>query len=129
MVTGGNTNVAQSATIEEEIEKMKKTLDAQMTQMKINALQLLPIGPSQVPTDLIKLDHQSIQQYVDEKHRDTVKFNFDVTQFQSESVIVKVRHLQGVWCRADTGPMLACSGYYLSSISLILSQIDGFVLN
>lgn len=76
--------------IEGEMARMKSKLDEQMTVMKMQALQLLPVASSGVAPDkdLVKLDHQTIQQYLDEKTKDKVRFNFDVTEFQSESVRV-----------------------------------------
>jgi len=76
--------------IEAEMARMKEKLDQEMNVMKLQALQLLPvssggIGPDK---DLVKLDHQSIQQFIDTKTNDKVRFNFDVTEFQSESVRV-----------------------------------------
>jgi len=76
--------------IEGEMARMKAKLDEQMCVMKMEALKLLPMSSSGISPDkdLIKLDHQSIQQYVDQKTKDKVRFNFDVKEFQTESVRV-----------------------------------------
>jgi len=76
--------------IEGEMARMKAKLDAEMNVMKMQALQLLPSSSGGISPDkdLVKLDHQSIQQFIDQKTNDKVRFNFDVTEFQSESVRV-----------------------------------------
>jgi len=76
--------------IEGEMARMKAKLDQEMTVMKMQALQLLPPSSGGITPDkdLVKLDQQSIQQFIDEKTNDKVRFNFDVTEFQSESVRV-----------------------------------------
>jgi len=77
--------------IEAEMARMKEKLDVQMAEMKLQAMQLLPMSSSGISPDkdLIKLDHQSIQQFVDQTTKDKVRFNFDVKEFQNESVVVK----------------------------------------
>lgn len=77
--------------IEGEMSRMRSKLDSQMEIMKLQAMQLMPMSSSGIGPDanLIKLDHQSIQQYVDEATKDKMRFSFDVREFQSESVVVK----------------------------------------
>merc|ERR1712055_1243871 len=66
-----------------------KSSSNKMGTMKMDALNLLPHGKTVVPEDLIKLSHQDIQHIAGDNSQDKLRYSFDVTQAQNESVVMK----------------------------------------
>ncbi len=71
---------------------MKLHLDTQIADMKSHMMQsLMPLHQStggSLGEQLIKLDESSIKQYIDDVHKDKVKFDFDIHEFSQETVHV-----------------------------------------
>merc|ERR1712168_218427 len=91
VVTSSGGEEGSGLDFEAEIARMQEKLDKEMTSMKLQAMQsLLPrTAGIQADEDLVKLDHQSIQQYVSPDDKSRVQLSFDVKEFQKESVVVQ----------------------------------------
>jgi len=48
-----------------------------------------PIDPAELSAALVRLDADSLRSCIDKAHGDRVKLNFDVTEYESESISVK----------------------------------------
>lgn len=67
------------ATADQEVQSIRNQF------FKLQPLALTGSGSD----DTIKLDRTSIEDYIDKKNNDRVRFNFDVTEYESESISVK----------------------------------------
>ena len=56
--------------------------------MKTDMLKLMPLTLAGERNELVKLDSKSIMDYVNEG-KDQLRFNFDVNEYKSETVVVK----------------------------------------
>jgi HSP20 family molecular chaperone IbpA len=76
--------------VEAEMKKLMSGADSEIRSIREKFFNLQPLalmdGGS---SDVVKLDSSSINNYVDKAHNDRLKFNFDVTEFESESISVK----------------------------------------
>lgn len=76
--------------INQQMEQMKISMDeavkkAREEMFSLTKLEKIGSGSS----DVVKLDSKSIMDYVDKGDNDRLKFNFDVDEFESESISVK----------------------------------------
>ena len=73
-----------------ELAKLREKMDASVQRARsemFSLCKLEKIGSG--ASDLIKLDSSNISQYVPKGQDDRLKFNFDVDEFESESISVK----------------------------------------
>lgn len=72
------------------MKKLMSGADAELKAIREKFFKLQPLaltgGDS---TDVIKIDTNSIKDYIDKSHNDMLKFNFDVQEFESESISVQ----------------------------------------
>lgn len=69
------------------MEKMKISMDEAVKKAREEfSLTKLTIGTG---TDIVRLDSNSVMNFVDKADNDKLKFNFDVDEFESESISVK----------------------------------------
>jgi HSP20 family molecular chaperone IbpA len=73
------------------MDKMKISMDEAVKKAKeemfsLTKLEKISGGPS---SDVIKLDSKSVMDFVDKQDNDKLRFNFDVDEFESESISVK----------------------------------------
>ena len=72
------------------MKKLMSGADAEVRAIREKFFNLQPLAlMGGATSDLVKLDSNSINEYVDKKNSDRLKFNFDVTEFESESISVK----------------------------------------
>lgn len=64
---------------------MNQTVEKARSEM----FSLKKLEKSGTGSDLVKLDNKSIMGFVDHAHDDRLKFNFDVDEFESETISVK----------------------------------------
>ena len=57
--------------------------------MREQLLHIAPLEKIGSGAELIRLDSSSLENYVDKMHRDRLKFNFDVNDFETETINVK----------------------------------------
>ena len=72
-----------------EVLKLTGGMDEKMAAMRREMLRLMPLEMGVGADKVTKLDTASIKDYVDKEHNDRLRFNFDVNEFQSESINIK----------------------------------------
>ena len=75
--------------IDKKMAEMAAKMDAEFDSVRKEFLHLSALEKVGSGADVIKLNEKSIQEYIDDKNRDKLKFNFDVDQFESKSISVK----------------------------------------
>lgn len=79
--------------VNKEMEKLKLTLNDEMSLIHKDMFRLMPSSPLALEGGasdaLVKLDANSVRSYIDKGDSDKMKLNFDVTEFESESISVK----------------------------------------
>ncbi|KAI0237561.1 hypothetical protein LSAT2_011873 [Lamellibrachia satsuma] len=80
--------------VDSEMAKLKSEMKSEMGQlgagsMRQEVLRLMSLEKSDSPNELVKLDSSSLERYLDDAHKDKLRFNLDVNEFESESVSVK----------------------------------------
>ena len=72
------------------MKKLMSGADAEMKAIREKFFKLQPLALSgHDASDVIKIDANSIKDYIDKTHDDMLKFNFDVQEFESESISVQ----------------------------------------
>ena len=80
--------------IASEMEKLKSEMKSEMGMlgagsMRQEVLRLMSLEKLDSPNELVKLDSSSLERYIDDAHKDKLRFNLDVNEFESESINVK----------------------------------------
>lgn len=75
--------------VNKEMESMKITMDEAVKKAREEMFSLTKLEKTSSGTDVVKLDNSSIMNFVDKADNDRLKFNFDVDEFESESISVK----------------------------------------
>lgn len=71
------------------MKELTAKMDAEMDRVKKEFFHLSSLERIGSSDQTIKLDSSSINKYIDDAHKDKLKFNFDVDEFESESLSVK----------------------------------------
>ena len=75
--------------IKTDMDKMKITMDEAVKKAREEMFSLTKLEKIGTGTDIVKLDNKSIMNFVDTSDNDRLKFNFDVDEYESESISVK----------------------------------------
>lgn len=72
--------------VNQEMERMKISMDEAVKKAREEMFSLTKLESG--GKDIVKLDNNSIMSFVDKADSDRLKFNFDVDEFESESIVV-----------------------------------------
>lgn len=75
--------------VRKEMEKMQLNMDDAVQKARSEMFSLMKLEKAGTGTDLVKLDNTSVLNFLDKSHNDRLKFNFDVDEFESETISVK----------------------------------------
>ena len=75
--------------IDKKMAEMTAKMDAEFENVRREFLHLSVLEKAGSGSGDVKLNEQSLLEFIDDKNRDNLKFNFDVDQFESESISVK----------------------------------------
>ncbi|KAK2157233.1 hypothetical protein LSH36_195g06004 [Paralvinella palmiformis] len=76
--------------VDAEMKKLMSGADAELKSIREKFFKLEPLALTGGKTsDLVKIDSKSINDYIDKSHDDRLKFNFDVQEFETESINVQ----------------------------------------
>lgn len=72
-----------------EVLKLRGDMDEKVAAMRREMLRLMPLEMGAGADTITKIDSDSIKNYMDKDNNDRLRFNFDVNEFQSESINIK----------------------------------------
>lgn len=72
-----------------EMEKLKLKMNEEMLSIHQDMFQLMPISSPEIDKKIVHLDADAVRSCIDKAHGDRMKLNFDVTEFESESINIK----------------------------------------
>lgn len=76
--------------IGKEVDKLKLKMGEEMKSIKQDMFQLIPINsPEADKMTIVNFDNDTIRSCIDKAHGDRLKLNFDVNEFESESIHIK----------------------------------------
>ena len=74
--------------LDQEMAKLTARMDEGMGALRRDIMGLMPLEKPGTSSELVKLDDTSIVNYIDKSNKDMLRFNFDVEEFESESISV-----------------------------------------
>nr|UQK61679.1 small heat shock protein [Ailoscolex lacteospumosus] len=72
-----------------EVEKLKLKMKEEFSNIHQDMFQLIPINSPEAHKTVVLLDSDSLKSCIDKAHGDRLKLNFDVNEFESESINIK----------------------------------------
>lgn len=75
--------------VNKQMDQMKISMDDAVKKAREEMFSLTKLEKIGTGSDIVKLDNKSIMDYVDKSNDNNLKFNFDVDEFESESISVK----------------------------------------
>ncbi len=75
--------------VESEMKKLMDSAHTERDSARTSLFRLTSLEPTGSGSEVIKLDSKSVMDYVDQADKDRLKFNFDVSGYQSQTVTVR----------------------------------------
>jgi HSP20 family molecular chaperone IbpA len=72
-----------------EMEQLKLRMSEDLAHSHKDIFQLLPASSGDIDKSVVRLDSDSFRSCIDKAHNDRLKLNFDVNEFESESINIK----------------------------------------